>query len=109
MLQDDQRNALFRFVDAVASLLMPVPNGDREENLTAMQEALCYLEMAFPVSLQVVMLHLFQHLPECIQRFGDVHSIAMFACERYQHFLVSRIHNKRYPEACVLETYKVSA
>lgn len=72
-----------------------------------MQEALSRMEIAFPISIQYIILHLFQHLPTFIERFRDVHSICMFPTERYQHFLVSRVKHKKYPEAYVIETYKV--
>lgn len=93
MLGDVQRHALFAFID-VSSLQRPAPAACRKNDVENIQEALSCMEMAFPVSIQVIILHLFQHLPTFIERFGDVHSISMFP-------------SKRYPEACVMETYKV--
>lgn len=50
MLKEEQRGALFRFVDAVAALQVPVTSAEREGQLRSIQEALCFLEMTFPVS-----------------------------------------------------------
>ncbi|KAL9977730.1 hypothetical protein ACROYT_G015168 [Oculina patagonica] len=95
MLKDEQHGAVFRFVDTVAALQMPVQCSARRGQLRNIQQELSHLEIAFPVSLQVVLLHLIQHLPASLESVGDIHSIAMFAIERYQHFFVSHIHNKR--------------
>ena len=60
------------------------------------------------MSMQVIVFHLLHHLPIFLRRFGPVYSFWMYAFERFNSWIGRRILNRRYPEATVIETYRLS-
>ena len=48
------------------------------------------------------------HIPEGIERFGPVYSTWMYPFERFNSWICQRVRNRAYPEATVMETYRVS-
>lgn len=65
------------------------------------------LERDFPVSLQVITFHLFHHMPLFLQRFGPVYNFWMYPQEHFNSWISKRVMNRRFPEATVLETYRL--
>ena len=70
-------------------------------------KSLALLERDFPVSLHVSVFHLLHHLPMYIEQFGPVYSFWMYPFERFNSWMIRRTLNRRYPEATVLETYRL--
>ena len=66
---------------------------------------LSLLERDFPVSMQVIVFNLLHHLPMYVRRFGPVYNFWMFSLERFNSWIGRRVHNRRFPESTVLETY----
>ena len=52
-------------------------------------------------------MHLIRHIFDGIQHFGPVYASWMFAYERFNSWLHRRVMNQRYPEATLMETYRV--
>ena len=68
---------------------------------------LALLERDFPVSMNVIVFHLLHHLPMFLKRFGPAYSFWMYPLERFNSWIGRRVHNRRYPEATVIETYRL--
>lgn len=68
---------------------------------------LALLERDFPVSLNVIVFHLLHHLPVYLRRFGPAYTFWMYPLERFNSWIGRRVHNRRYPEATVIETYRL--
>ena len=68
---------------------------------------LALLERDFPVSLNVIVFHLLHHLPMFLRRFGPAYSFWMYPLERFNSWIGRRVHNRRYPEATIIETYRL--
>lgn len=66
---------------------------------------LALLERDFPVSMQVIVFHLLHHLPMFLKRFGPLYA---FWYERFNSWIIRRVLNRRYPEATVVETYRLT-
>lgn len=66
---------------------------------------LSLLERDFPVSLRVIVFHSLHHLPMFIRHFGPSYGFWMYPMERFNSWVSRRVHNRRYPESTVLETY----
>ena len=69
--------------------------------------ALALVECDFPVSLNTIVFHLLHHLPFFIRRFGPLYNYWMYPFERFNSWISRRIQNRRYPEATVIETYRL--
>lgn len=67
---------------------------------------LSYLERDFPVSLHVIVFHLFHHMPMFLRRFGPAYGFWMYPMERFNRWICARITNRRHPESTVLESYR---
>lgn len=103
-----QRRTIFELCDVIQLIL----SGDIDLSLIDALEyrvhrVLSLLERDFPVSIHVIMLHLLHHLPMFIRRFGPVHGYWMFSMERFNSWISRRVHNRRFPEATVLESYRL--
>ncbi len=68
---------------------------------------LALLERDFPVSLHVITFHLLHHLPLFLKRFGPVYGYWMYPLERFNSWISRRVMNRRFPEATVIETYRL--
>ena len=69
---------------------------------------LALVERDFPVSMQVIVFHLLHHLPMFLKRFGPVYTFWMYPYERFNSWIIRRVLNRRYPEATVVETYRLT-
>ena len=69
---------------------------------------LALVERDFPVSMQVIVFHLFHHLPMFLKRFGPVYMFWIFPYERFNSWIIRRVMNRRYPEATVIETFRLT-
>jgi len=52
-------------------------------------------------------MHLVRHVAEGIEQFGPVYGTWMYPYERFNSWLCQRVKNRAYPEATVIETYRV--
>lgn len=103
MLGTNQRKTLFKLFDVIQQ----VCSDDIDSQFMDVLEkqvhlVLALLERDFPMSLQVIVFHLFHHLPYFLKRFGPVHSFWMF---NFNSWLIRRCLNRRHPESTVIETY----
>ncbi len=109
LLGSKQRATLFEFCDVLAMVcseeLCATELADLEKRV---HRVLCLLERDFPVSLHVIVFHLLHHLPAYLQRFGPVYGYWMYPMERFNSWITRRVMNRRFPEATVIETYRLS-
>lgn len=68
---------------------------------------LSLLERDFPVTIQVISVHLLHHLPMFVKRFGPLYGFWMYPMERFNSWIGRRVLNRRYPEATVMATYRI--
>ena len=103
-----QRKTIFELCDVLSLLLSEeVCISELDALEDRVHRVLSLLERDFPVSLHVIVFHLLHHLPMFIRRFGPAYSFWMYPFERFNSWIVRRIHNRRYPEATVVETYRL--
>lgn len=108
LLGNFQRKTLFELCDVLTELVAEEINLfsiDKLEYRT--HRVLCLLERDFPVSLHVIVMHLLHHLPMYIKRFGPTYNFHMYPLERFNSWISRRVHNRRYPESTVIETYRL--
>ena len=131
LLGQNQRISLFHLLDVLGTIcsdnqfLQDLPALEKEVN-----EVCARLERDFPISVQVCTLytctlfgitkelkcsnstysdgHILRHSVKGIQLYGPVHSCWMYCYERFNSWVCQRVKNRRFPEATVMETYKVS-
>ena len=60
------------------------------------------------LSIQVIIIHLIRHVVDGMKQFGPVYATWMYGYERFNSWLHRRVTNCRYPEATLMETYRVS-
>ena len=72
-----------------------------------LHNALSLLERDFPVSLNVITIHLLRHLPMYVRRFGPVHGYWMYPMERLNSWILRRVLNRRFPESTVMASYRL--
>ena len=107
-MRKQQRQTLFFFLDVLARLCVEVVDITTLDSLEVdVHRSLSLLERDFPVSLHVSVFHLLHHLPFYIRRFGPLYSFWMYPFERFNSWIIRRVHNRRYPEATVTETYRL--
>ena len=108
LLGRQQRQSLFFFCNVLAQICAETVQLHQIDLLEEdMHRALSYLERDFPVSLHVCVFHLLHHVPFYIRRFGPPHGYWMYPFERFNSWVIKRVHNRRYPEATVVETYRL--
>ena len=103
-----QRKTIFELCDVMSLLLSEevcISKLDALEN--RVHRVLSLLERDFPVSLHVIVFHLLHHLPMFIRRFGPAYTFWMYPFERFNSWIGRRIHNRHFPEATVVETYRI--
>lgn len=54
------------------------------------------------------MMHILRHIVDGIRQFGPVYSTWMFSYEGFNSWLHWRVMNRRWPEATLMETYRVN-
>ena len=107
LLGDLQRRTLFELCDVVVLLSSDAVN---IQNLDSIEHrVLSLLERDFPVSPHIMVFHLRHHLPMFVRRFGTICGYWMYPMERFNSWISRWVHNQRFPEATVLETYRVFA
>ena len=52
-------------------------------------------------------MHLLHHVADGVRNFGPVYGSWMFSYERFNSWLHRRVMNRRFPEATLMETYRV--
>lgn len=57
--------------------------------------------------LQNITTHLLHHLSDALAELGPIYSYMMFIYEQLNAWLCQRALNKRYPEATIIETWRV--
>ena len=109
MLGSTQRQSLFNFLDVLSLLCAEEVDMQAHENLNStVHKALVLIERDFPLSLQVIVVHLLHHLPKYISRFGPVYNFWMYPYERFNSWVTRRVMSRRFPESTVIETYRLS-
>lgn len=109
MLGKKQRQTLFLLFNTLSKLCAEEVSVDGIDSLEkVVHETLACIERDFPLSVNVISLHLVHHLPLFIRRFGPLYSFWMFPFERLNSWLHRRILNRQYPESCIIETYCLS-
>lgn len=73
---------------------------------TRLVKAVKSFETYFP-KLMNVTTHLLVHLSEQMKEFGPAHSTWLYAYERFNNWLTSKIKRRSMPEVAVMETYRV--
>lgn len=108
LLGRHQRQALFLLFDVLAQSCAEVVNINTVDSLERdVHRVLSQLERDFPVSLHVSVFHLLHHLPFYIGQYGPAYSFWMYPFERFNSWIIRRVHNRRYPELTVVETYRL--
>ena len=129
MLKECQRTTLFSFLDAVRKLLAEgIEQHSLQELEAEVNLALALMERDFllisrytsPITHtllgllhvlcfpQVITLHLLRHVVSGMKRFGPIYGSWMYGYERFNSWLHRRVMNRRFPEATLMETYRVS-
>ena len=109
MLGYRQRHTLFQLFDVISGLCDEVIDSKHIDDLELrVHRVLALIERDFPLSLQVIVFHLLHHLPMLLRRFGPVYGFWMYPYERFNSWITRRVTNRRYPEATVMETYRLS-
>ena len=52
-------------------------------------------------------MQLLHHIVPAIQQYGPVYGTWMYSFEGFNSWMCRRAHNRAYPEATVIETYRV--
>ena len=108
LLGPRQQSTLYLFCDVITRLCSHDVETKSIEKLEAdTHHALALLERDFPVSLNVIVFHLLHHLPFYIQKFGPVAGYWMYPFERFNSWIARTVKIRRYPEATVIETYRI--
>ena len=109
LLGKTQQQTLFQFFDILTRLYAKELHPSMVCSLeTEVHKGLVLIERDFPLSLQVIVFHLLNHLPTFITWFGPVYSFWMYQFERFNSWICRRILNRRFPESAVVETYRLS-
>ena len=108
LLGSFQRRILYELCDVVSLLVAESVDINCLDDLEyRVHRVLCLIERDFPVSVHVIMLHLLHHLPMYIRCFGPVYGFWMFPVKRFNSWISKRALNRRFPEATVLESYRL--
>ena len=103
-----QRKTLFELCDLLSELLAEKLDSSYLDTLEyRVHRVLALLERDIPVSLHVIVFHLLHHLPNFLSRFGPAYGFWMDSLERFNSWISRRVHNRRYPESRVIETYRL--
>lgn len=108
LLGKDQEATLNELCDVASLLCAEQIQMDNMDGLEyRVHRVLSLMERDFPACIHVITLHLLHHLPAFIRRFGPVYGFWMYPMERFNNWIKNRVLNRRYPEATVLETYRL--
>ena len=108
VLGDEQRCTLFELCDVISALTSETIDTKVLDSIDyRLHRALSLIERDFPVSVNVVSLHLLHHLPSFVRRLGPVHGYWMYPMERLNSWISRRVLNRRFPESTVMATYRL--
>ena len=108
LLGEKQRATLFELCDVISLLTKDAISSTELDAIEyRVHRVLALIERDFPVSLNVISFHLLHHLPMYIRRFGPVYEFHMFPMERFNSWIGKRVMNRRFPEATVVESYRL--
>ena len=102
MLGPRQRNSLFKLFDVITELCAEEIDCTRVDELELkVHETLVCIERDFPLALQVIVFHLFHHLPMYVRRF--VQSMDS-GCTLLSVLIPRRVKSRCYPESTDLSS-----
>jgi hypothetical protein len=108
LLGKAQETTLMELCDVLSILCSEQVN---TENMDAVEyrlhRVLSLMERDFPATVHVITLHLLHHLPMYMRRFGPLYSFWMYPMERFNNWIKNRVLNRRFPEATVMESYRL--
>ena len=108
LLGKAQEKTLMELCDVLSILCSEQVN---IQNMDAVEyrvhRVLSLMERDFPATVHVITLHLLHHLPMYMRRFGPVYSFWMYPMERFNNWIKNRVLNRRFPEATVIESYRL--
>lgn len=108
LLGAKQRNTLTELCNVTHLLCAETVHVQELDSLECrVHHVLSRLERDFPMSIHVITIHLLHHLPMYLRRFGPTYGFWMFPMERFNSWISRRILNRRFPEASVMETYRL--
>ena len=108
LLGKTQRMTLFVLCDILASVCQEELTTSFIDTLeSGLHQSLARIERDFPTSINVIVFHLLHHLPLFLRRFGPVYGFWMYSFERFNSWISRRSLNRRFPEATVIETYRL--
>ena len=108
LLGKAQEKTLMELCDVLSILCSEQVN---IQNMDAVEyrvhRVLSLMERDFPTTIHVITFHLLHHLPMYMRRFGPVYSFWMYPMERFNNWIKNRVLNRRFPEATVIESYRL--
>lgn len=108
LLGKSQERTLMELCDVVSILCSEEVNIQNMDGMEyRVHRVLSLMERDFPATIHVIMLHLLHHLPMYMRRFGPLYSFWMYPMERFNNWIKSRVQNRRFPEATVMESYRL--
>ena len=108
LLGKAQESTLMELCDVVSTLCSEELNTQNLDGVEyRVHRVLSRMERDFPATIHVITLHLLHHLPMFIRRFGPLYSFWMYPMERFNNWIKNRVQNRRFPEATVMETYRL--
>lgn len=108
MLGKNQRQTLFELLDVLSHLCHDEQDPSLLDQLESSVNVVCAkLERDFPISVQTISVHILHHVVEGIKLQGPVHSWWMYCYERFNSWICQRVKNRRFPEATIMETYRL--
>ena len=108
LLGEKQRHTLFELCDLISCLNSETVDMQMLDSIEyRLHNALSLVERDFPVSLNVISLHLLHHLPMYIRRFEPVHGYWMYPMERLNSWISQRVLNRRFPESTIMASYRL--
>ena len=108
LLGREQETTLMELCDVVSILCSEEVNVQAMDSIEyRVHRVLSLMERDFPATVHVITLHLLHHLPMYIRRFGPLYSFWMYPLERFNNWIKNRVLNRRFPEATVMESYRL--
>ena len=108
LLGKSQEKTLMELCDIVSVLCSEEVNVQTMDAVEyRVHRVLSLMERDFPATIHVITLHLLHHLPMYMRRFGPLYSFWMYPMERFNNWIKNRVLNRRFPEATVMESYRL--
>ncbi|XP_028515012.1 uncharacterized protein LOC110239599 isoform X2 [Exaiptasia diaphana] len=107
-LGNNQRATFLSFLDFLKKVHSDEHTDESIKELQLEVNLVCArIERDFPVSVQVISLHLIRHIVDGIKIQGPTHSWSMWMYERFNSWISRRVMNRKTPEATIMRTYQV--